>query len=83
MELAKHRVQCIQKHVSYKEHIHQIIYKAYSTKQLSLNARLGVQRAADLGEQAAVSMGPAPTRTLKGVKGNTALIHACHSSLYS
>lgn len=50
MELAKHRVQCIQKHVSYKEHIHHIIYTAYSTKQLSLNARLVVQHAADLGE---------------------------------
>ena len=45
MELAKHRVQCIQKHVSYEEHIHQIIYTACCTKQLSVNAR---QRAADL-----------------------------------
>lgn len=53
MEPAKHRVQCIQNHVSYKEHIHQIIYTACSTKQLSMNAKLGVQYAADLGEQAA------------------------------
>lgn len=63
MELAKHRVQCIQKYVSYKEHIHQIIYKAYSPKQLSVNASLGVQHAADLREQTPVVMRPALTRT--------------------
>lgn len=66
MEPAKHRVQCIQKHVSY---IHQIIYTAYSTKQLSPNARLGVQHTADLGEQAAVGMRPASTRPENRFKG--------------
>lgn len=49
MGLAKHRVQCIQKHISYEERIHQTIYTAGFTKQLSLNAIAGLQRAADLG----------------------------------
>lgn len=43
MEPAKHGLQCIQNPVSYKEHILHITDAAYSTKQLSLNARLGVQ----------------------------------------
>lgn len=36
-EPAKHRVQCIQKHASYKKHIHQIIYKTYFP-QTTVNA---------------------------------------------
>lgn len=44
MEPAKHRVQCIQNHVSYEEHIRHIIDAAYSTKQLSLDARLDRER---------------------------------------
>ncbi len=83
MDPAKHRVHCIQNHLSYKEHIHQIIYTVCSTKQLSPNAGLGDQYAADLGGQAAVSMRPALARTRIGLKGNTALIHMSHSSLYS
>lgn len=77
MEPAKHTVQCIQKHVSYKEHIHHIIYTAYSTKQLSANARLGVQSAADLGGRAAVGTRPALTR----FKGGGSVLS--HSGLYS
>lgn len=53
MEPAKHRAQCIQKYVSYKERIRQIIYTAFpapphphpTSKQLSANAR---RHAADL-----------------------------------
>lgn len=79
MELAKHRFQCIQKHVSYKEHIHQTIYKAYSPKQLSVNASLGVQHAADLREQPTVVMGPALSRTRNDL--NTASTYVPQQSL--
>lgn len=72
MERAKHRAQCIQKHVSYRERIHQTIYSAHSTKQLSADASLGGRRAADLREQAAVVMRPALTQTRKSLKGNAA-----------
>lgn len=62
MELAKHRGQCIQRHVSAEEHIHQIIYGG------KLHQNNCQRMPADLRAPAAVTTRPAPARTRKSLK---------------
>lgn len=72
MEWAKRRVQCIHEHISYEEHIHQIVCAACSTKQLSVNASPQGSACSWPGETRPLSWWDLlPGQTRKSLKGNT------------